>query len=200
MLAPKWYAGLHWEDVMIGLLLNDYATFQPHGGEYSAKGREMQYPVVGCTQDAAVPSLCLVKQTAAQACSAELLQAATCSSITLVVCCVQALRQPGSLVSLTLSSATWMLRLCSSWQCYMRQTRLALGTTKPSAASRIPTAMQTMITGTGNAGGIRSKMCQQCSIQHMLLQYCGQQNACQASVKHGIEVSCGLSFTRIAVH
>eukprot|EP00891_Asterochloris_glomerata_P007774 jgi/Astpho2/7774/Aster-06066 len=32
MLAPKWYAGLHWEDVMIGLLLNDYATFQPHGG------------------------------------------------------------------------------------------------------------------------------------------------------------------------
>ena len=82
MLAPKWYAGLHWEDVMIGLLLNDYATFQPHGGECSAKGREMQYPaVVGCTQDAAVLSLCLVKQTAAQAGVAELLQVATCSSI-----------------------------------------------------------------------------------------------------------------------
>ena len=40
VLAPNWYAGLHWEDVMIGLLLNDYATFQPHGGEHSAIGGE----------------------------------------------------------------------------------------------------------------------------------------------------------------
>ena len=82
MLAPKWYAGLHWEDVMIGLLLNDYATFQPHGGECSAIGREMQYPaVLGCTHVAVVLSLCLSKQTAAPMYAAELLQAVPCSSI-----------------------------------------------------------------------------------------------------------------------
>ena len=81
LLAPKWYAGLHWEDVMIGLLLNNYATIQSHGGEYSTIGRETQDPaVIGCTHDAAVSSLCLVKQTAAQICAAEGLQAVTCSS------------------------------------------------------------------------------------------------------------------------
>lgn len=95
MLAPKWYAGLHWEDVMIGLLLNDYATFQPHGGEYSAIGRALQYPAVtGCTHAAAMASLCEAKQTAAQACAAAVLQAATCSST--YTCCTVC-RHQGSL-------------------------------------------------------------------------------------------------------
>ena len=87
--------GQHWEDVMIGLLLNDYATFQPHGGEYSAIGRALQYPAVtGCTHAAAMASLCEAKQTAAQACAAAVLQAATCSST--YTCCTVC-RHQGSL-------------------------------------------------------------------------------------------------------
>lgn len=101
-------------------------------------------------------------------------------------------------MSLTPSSVTWMSRLCSSWRCCMRQTRLALGTVKPSAASQTPTAMQTMITGTGNAGETCSKMCQQCSIGHIFDVDVG--NRMHADLQLSMELPTGLSLIRIAVH